>query len=134
MPNKITFKSGLPGLPEELKEFQLLAVEENSPFYLLQSTTEKEICFILINPFPVFPDYEFDLPPEEKNKLEIKAPQDLAVFCIVNAARGLKNATVNLLAPVVINTAKGLARQVVLQGEGYSLRQPLPAAESQGEE
>lgn len=132
MPETITFKTGLPGLPEELKQFQLLAVEQNSPFYLLQSTSDKEICFILINPFPVFKDYEFELPEEDKTKLEIKEPKDITIFCIVNAAQGLKNATVNLLAPVVINITTGSARQVVLNDNRYNIRHPLDSTQGEG--
>lgn len=52
----------------------------------------------------------------------------MAVFSIVNASKGLKKATVNLLAPVVVNTATGSARQVVLSDRRYTVRHPLPQA------
>ncbi|MBO8138212.1 MAG: flagellar assembly protein FliW [Desulfotomaculum sp.] len=130
--NILTFPSGLPGLPEE-KQFKLTALQQDSPFYLLQSARDENICFILINPFSVFPGYEFDLPEEEKNKLDIKNIEEVAVFCIVNASRGLKNAAVNLLAPVVVNTRTKTARQVVLNDKRYSIRHPLPLASGQGE-
>ncbi len=96
----------------------------------MQSLQDENIGFILINPFAFFPDYEFDLPEEETEVLGIKAPGQAAVFCIVNAGRGLKDATVNLLAPVVLNTAVGTARQVVLNDKRYSVRHPLPQSKN----
>ncbi|MGB9826385.1 MAG: flagellar assembly protein FliW, partial [Desulfofundulus sp.] len=121
----ITFPAGLPGLPAELTAFELVAAEEDSPFFFLQSLQDENIGFILINPFALFPDYEFDLPDEEARALGVTSPEEAAVFCIVNASRGLAKATVNLLAPVVVNAATGTARQVVLLDERYSIKQPL---------
>jgi flagellar assembly factor FliW len=121
----ITFPAGLPGLPAELTEFELVAVAEKSPFFFLQSLQDENTGFILMNPFAFFPNYEFDLPEEDARALGIKAPEEAAVFCIVNASRGLARATVNLLAPVVVNAATGTARQVVLVDGRYSIRHPL---------
>jgi len=122
----ITFPAGLPGLPAGISRFELVALADDSPFFFLQSLQDENVGFILINPFALFSDYEFDLPDEETQALEITASWQVAVFCIVNASRGIKNATVNLLAPVVVNTATGAARQVVLVDERYGIRQPLP--------
>ncbi|MGB9803645.1 flagellar assembly protein FliW, partial [Desulfofundulus sp.] len=121
----ITFPAGLPGLPAELTAFELVAAEEDSPFFFLQSLQDENIGFILINPFALFPNYDFDLPEEDSRILGIKAPEEVAVFCILNASRGLARATVNLLAPVVVNTATGTARQVILVDGRYSIKQPL---------
>ena len=133
--NIITFKSALPGLPEELKEFQLLAVEQSSPFYLLKSVVEETICFILINPFAFFPEYQFELPEAEKNKLNLNdAGSDakkVAVFCIVNASAGLSQATVNLMAPLIINTETNQAKQIMLSNEKYTIRHPLSLDDTQ---
>lgn len=128
MPEKktvITFPAGLPGLPADLTEFELVAAAEDSPFFFLQSLQDENTGFILVNPFAFFPNYEFDLPEEDARALGIKTSEDAAVFCIVNASRGLARATVNLLAPVVVNAATGTARQVVLVDERYSIRHPL---------
>jgi flagellar assembly factor FliW len=122
----IIFPDGLPGLPGELTRFELVALAEESPFFFLQSLQDENIGFILINPFALFPGYEFDLPEEEAEVLSVKRPEQPAVFCIVNAGRGLSSATVNLLAPLVLNAATGAARQVVLDDKRYGVRHPLP--------
>lgn len=125
--NIFTFPAGLPGLPAELNRYALIALSEDSPFFFLHSLQENDIGFVLINPFVFFPDYEFDLTAEESAALDIKKPaEEIAVFCIVNASRGLKKATINLLAPLMLNTAAGTARQVVLNDKRYSIRHPLP--------
>lgn len=122
----LNFPAGIPGLPPELKKFELLALAADSPFFFLQSLQDENTAFILVNPFFFFPNYEFELPDEEAAALGISSPEQIAVFCIVNASRGLKNATVNLLAPVVVSVATGTARQVVLVDKRYGLRHPLP--------
>jgi len=127
-PNKIiTFPTGLPGLPAEWTEFELAAVAQDSTFFFLQSRQNENTGFILVDPFNFVPDYEFDLPEENARALGINTQKEVAVFCIVNAARGLTGATVNLLAPVVINTVTGAARQVVLVDRRYAIRHPLYA-------
>ena len=129
--NVFTFPAGLPGLPRELTRFELTALAKDSPFFYLQSLQDDGIGFILANPFALFPDYEFELPEEDAAVLGVKKPQDAVVFCIVNAAQGFENATVNLLAPLALNTAAGAARQVVLNDKRYSIRHPLPRPGSQ---
>ncbi|OPX94503.1 MAG: Flagellar assembly factor FliW [Pelotomaculum sp. PtaB.Bin104] len=130
--NIITFREGLPGLPE-LRKFTLVALQDSFLFYFLQSVEDDNTCFILINPFDLFPEYEFDLPEAEIKKVDGLSPEDLAFFCIVNASEGFKNATVNLLAPVIVNTVNKLARQVVLNDSRYSVRHPLPQIKERGE-
>lgn len=122
------FPAGLPGLPPEINRFELLALAPDSPFYFLKSLQDENVGFILVNPFFFFPEYEFDLPDEEAQALGLSSLEEVAVFCIVNASQGLKCATVNLLAPVVVNVTTGEARQVVLVDSRYSLRHPLLAS------
>jgi len=124
--NLVNFPAGLPGLPKNLTRFEIIAPAQDTPFFFLQSRQDDHVGFILVNPFVLFPDYEFELPEEDARALAIERPEKAAVFCIVNAARGLQDATVNLLAPVVLNVASGSAAQVVLNDERYSIRHPLP--------
>lgn len=130
--NIITFREGLPGLPE-LRKFTLVALQDSFLFYFLQSLENENICFILIDPFALFPEYEFDLPAVEIKRIDSSSSENLAFFCIVNASEGFKNATVNLLAPIIVNTVNKLARQVVLNDSRYLVRHPLPQIEERGE-
>ncbi|MHB8917503.1 MAG: flagellar assembly protein FliW [Desulfocucumaceae bacterium] len=120
---KISFPWGIPGLED--KEFSLFQLAEESPFFFLQSAVQPGVGLLLINPFIPFRDYEFDLSDDLADQMEITDQSQLAVFCAVNTSRGMDSATVNLMAPVIINTDKLTGKQVVLNDSKYSLRAPL---------
>jgi len=122
--NKLSFPWGIPGL-EDYRQFTLTLLEADSPYYYLRSTDRPEIGLLLVNPFVLFRDYEFDLAEEVVAQLKIADQGQVAVLCAVNTSRGLDLATVNLLAPIVINTQNFLAKQVILNDRRYSLRAPL---------
>lgn len=119
----LLFPWGMPGL--DFKHYTLISLEDGSPFYFLQSDDDPEVGLLLINPFFIFNEYEFDLGQEAVGQLKITDEENIAVLCAVNASRGMERATVNLLAPIVINTEKMMAKQVVLNDKRYSLRTPL---------
>ncbi len=119
----ISFPWGMPGL--DYNEYILSSLATDSPFYFLQSTACPEVGLLLINPFSVYEDYEFDLDEESARQLEIGDQNHVAVFCTVNTSLGADSATVNLLAPIVINSDCLLGKQVVLNDKRYSLRTPL---------
>ncbi len=121
---KVSFPWGLPGL-EEYREFTLHLLGGGSPFCFLQAAGQREIGLLLVNPYVFYDHYEFELSEETADQLKIDGERQAAVLCTVNASRGLEAATVNLLAPIVINTERLLAKQVVLNNQRYSLRTPL---------
>ncbi|USG65328.1 flagellar assembly protein FliW [Brevibacillus ruminantium] len=118
---KLFFEDGIPGFGE--LQFFLLKQEEESPFFLIQSAEEKEVGFWVINPFVFFPEYEFSLTDAAKSALHIDEDTSIAVFTIITMRE--KQVTVNLKAPIVVNLIKRMARQVILQDDRYSIRQPL---------
>ncbi|ADQ06807.1 protein of unknown function DUF180 [Caldicellulosiruptor hydrothermalis 108] len=118
--NIIFFEEGIPAF-ENLKKF-VIVKEDQSPFFWLQSVEDKDIAFVIINPFEIKPDYEFDLPDEVVNKLEITSAQDVAVFCIVVIPEDVRQTRVNLKAPVIINVNKRKGMQYLLDDERYPLR------------
>jgi flagellar assembly factor FliW len=112
IPKKISFRQGLPGL-ENYREFNLQAIENNPFFYHLQSTAEKAVGLILIDPFPCFPGYSVELGADEQQELQADKKEDLLVLTTVTIA-GEKKITSNLAAPIVINLARGLALQIII--------------------
>ncbi|WPX07817.1 flagellar assembly protein FliW [Anaerocellum danielii] len=118
--NIIFFEEGIPAF-ENLKKFVIIK-EDEGPFYWLQSVEDKDIAFVLINPFEIKPDYEFDIPDDVVKKLEIDSSQDVAVFCIVVIPEDVKQTRVNLKAPVIINVNKRKGMQYLLDDERYPIR------------
>ena len=122
----ITFKRGLPGLGNSLR-FTLHVIEDNPLFYYLQSTDEEDIGLILVDPFPCFPEYSLELNEQDKNELELDRVGDVLVFATVTL-QGDSRMTANLAAPVVLNSRKGLAKQVIFPERIEEMRVPLPVS------
>ncbi|QDX91582.1 flagellar assembly protein FliW [Brevibacterium sp. JNUCC-42] len=107
-----------------LHEFQLTQENPEMPFFSLQSLEEQGISFWVIDPFLFFKDYEFDLPLSVKEALEITEESQVVILSVMTV-RGKGQITVNLKSPLVINVKNGKAKQFILQGDHYNLRQPL---------
>jgi flagellar assembly factor FliW len=119
----VSFPWGMPGLAYE--RYLLATLKEDSPFYFLQSIDEPQVGLLLISPFVIRPDYEFDLDDEITELLNLNNKNQVAVFCTVNTSNGLATATVNLLAPIIINNDRCVAKQKILVDQRYSLKEPL---------
>lgn len=115
------FEKGIPGF-EETTDFVLLDQDE-APFYYLQSLQEKELSFVLVDPFIFYPEYEFELPDSEAEELEIES--NLVVRSILTLHEQVENSTINLLAPLVFNPDNRQAKQVVLHQTTYQTKHPL---------
>jgi len=121
---KLFFEEGLLGF-QHLQFFQLLQEEEpDSPFFSLQSMEDKDVGFLVVDPFVFFKDYEFRLHDQAKETLHIKEETPVYILNIVTA-RSEGQVTVNLKAPIVINKENRMAKQIILNDENYAIRQPL---------
>ncbi|NMF00560.1 flagellar assembly protein FliW [Aneurinibacillus aneurinilyticus] len=117
-----TFEQGIPGFPNE-REFLLVQVQD-SPFTVLHSL-QGNLYFFLIDPFRFFADYEFALPDYVLDQLEIKNRENVLSYSIVVLRDPLHDSTVNLVAPIVLNTTNRKGMQLVLEKTNYSVRQPI---------
>ena len=121
----LSFPLGLPGF-EHLRRFVLLPGPEGSVFGWLHSIDSESTAFLVTDPFFFFADYYVDIPEQDTKELELEASADALVLVIVSVPEGnVARATVNLLAPLVINTEKRLARQVILHSSPFTTNHPL---------
>ncbi|GAB6064569.1 flagellar assembly protein FliW [Deferrisoma palaeochoriense] len=120
----ITLTRPMLGFPEHLR-FVVLHPDPELPFQWFQSVESPDVCFLITDPRPFFPDYRVEAKESDLADLEITSPDQAAVGVIVNLSEGIEGATANLMAPIVFNTEKKRARQVVLEGSGMPLRAPL---------
>ncbi|MDR1300045.1 MAG: flagellar assembly protein FliW [Oscillospiraceae bacterium] len=120
----LTFKSGLPGL-EEYTAFAVLRFEESFPIVWLQSADDRGICLPVIDTFAVAPEYAFDIPDGDVAELAIARPDDFQVLSVLVIPDNLEQMTINMAAPIVVNTATGGAKQIILGGGDYSARVPI---------
>jgi flagellar assembly factor FliW len=120
----VTLTEPMPGFSAYTR-FAVLEPEPDSPFKWFQSLDRDELCFLITDPRPFFPDYKLEVSASHLTDLAISDATETAVAVVLNVPADLDQATANLLAPLVFNTDKKLARQVILEGSGYPIRAPL---------
>lgn len=127
--SKIIFKDGIPGF-EEYKNYQIeINEDDENPFNILQSLDDEELSFIIIDPFTINPNYDFNLTESTVEKLEINEPIDVSVYTIVTIPDGdYQSMTTNLLAPIIVNTKNKQAKQIILNETQYSTKHKIIAS------
>lgn len=118
----IDFPEGIPGF-ETTRKFVLLSnAGENNPFRWLQGVDNTDLALVLVDPKYVRPDYMVDVDDSEVEILDIKNAEKVLVFSIAVIPEDLSKMTVNLKAPVLINTENNRGKQVVMENGDYSVR------------
>jgi len=121
----IVFPDGILGF-EDIKQYIIIPNPDSEvPFQWLQSVDEPELAFVITSPFIFKPDYEFDLPEKVVKALEIEKPEDVMTYSLVVVPEDVKDMTMNLRGPIIINTSNRRAKQIVLDKEEYSLKYKL---------
>src|SRR6056297_3577026 len=113
----ITFKDGLYGFKDE-KEFVLLA-DKDAPFFWLQSVTNPDLDFVVTEPWGFCKDYEFDLTEGVEEELKLEDEDDVLIVNIIVVPENPEDMTMNLKAPIVVNKVQRLAKQIILEDDGY---------------
>lgn len=119
-----TFPDGIPGFEQD-KRYTVLELEGLDGFACLQCVDRGELGFIIVNPFVFYSGYEFNLSEADAGRLEAADPGDLSVWSIVTVRDRLETATVNLVAPIVLNVRKRLGKQVILVDPNLGTRHAL---------
>lgn len=120
--NIIEFKDGIPGFEDEKKFTIILNEDPENPFHYLQSVENGELSFIIINPFEIFPNYDFNISDTVKDKLNIKNEKQVVVYTIVVIPEDIEKMTTNLQGPIVINIDEKKGKQVILDDIRYNTK------------
>lgn len=115
---------GIPGFPEA-ERFALLRHDRDSAFLWLVSLDVLDLAFAVADPRQFFPDYQPTLTPEQLASVDASRPEELELFAIATVRE--ESVTLNLTAPVLVNSVAARGTQIVLADETYSTRTPLPA-------
>ncbi|MGN0728783.1 flagellar assembly protein FliW [Treponema sp.] len=116
----ISLPFGLFGF-EEYTDFALVD-SEYEPLVWLQSLQEKNLAFLLIDPFLIADDYEAEIDDAELLKIGIKDPSDVTVFTIVTVPDDGSAVTANFQGPLIINRKNHQCIQAVLDGSKYTTK------------
>jgi flagellar assembly factor FliW len=117
----VTFENGLPGF-EDLQQFVFIQEDQQQPYAYMQSVDDCDVSFIIVNPFLFFPDYEFDITDADQAELNIETEQDVHIWTVMSIADSIETATVNLIAPLLINFKARLGKQVILHQSSYQTK------------
>jgi flagellar assembly factor FliW len=114
------------GFPDDLR-FALVDLDGSGQLCSLTSLDHEELRFLVATPGPFFPDYAPSIDDATVADLAITSAADVMVLVVVNPGESLHTTTVNLKAPVVLNTANRRACQVIVDDLDLSISAPLVA-------
>jgi flagellar assembly factor FliW len=122
----IKFPEGLYGFEKET-DFILLPFNPNveSPMEWMQSLKSSHLAFVVTDPFLYLPDYKLKLSPEDRKIVQLEEDDSFLTRAIVTIPENYSEMTANLIAPLVINKEKGVAKQFVLTNMDYDTRHYL---------
>jgi len=122
---ELNFIGGLAGFPEARRFVLSKWGGDDSPFSLMQSLEDPELAFLVVPPAVFFPDYQPEIDDETAARLNISDSDDALILVMITVGEAVKEATANLLGPLVINRHSNEASQVILTESGYDLRTPV---------
>ncbi|MCW0225587.1 flagellar assembly protein FliW [Campylobacter lari] len=102
---------------EDTKNMNFYKIDE--VFYRLKSLDGKDFSFVMIDPYMIRHDYDFEVPDYYQELLALNEQTNFGVFVIVAINEPLEESTVNFLAPVVMNYDNNSLVQVILDTSKY---------------
>lgn len=110
----------------EYSKFTIVEQENNELFQWLQSLDDPELAFPISIPSYFSIDYNFEIDDTTQEKLQLTDVADLLIYNIVTIPNSNpKGATINLLAPVLINAKTNNAMQYIITNSSYTSRHSL---------
>ena len=122
----ITFENGIIGF-SDLKKFALIFDSEKKNkggISWLQSLEDGNMALPVLDPLIVKPDYSPYIEDEMLNALGKCEDEDYLVLVTVTVPSDIKKITVNLKAPIIINTLTLKANQIISENEEYLIKFP----------
>ena len=120
----IHFPDGLLGF-EEYTDFVILDITDCKPFKSMLSVREGGPDFVIVEPLLIFDDYTPLNSAGSIHGLELGEPVNLVILSIVTLSEKPEDITINLSAPVFLNQATKIAKQVALPDERYHTKVPV---------
>lgn len=124
----INFPTGLLGF-SSYRRYVLLQPDDDAIFFWLQSVDAPELAFVVTDPSMWVSEYEVPIRRDQMEELGLGRLEEAQVLVIVNKRSGVLSA--NLQGPLIINTARLTAQQLVLADKKWSTRFEIMAVEQQ---
>ena len=108
---------------EEITQVELEKIDD--VFMKMQSTTDENISFTLINPF-ILREYDFELPENVQDILGAKEDSNLLILNIVLIQTPIEDSIVNFIGPLIFNTDTNKVAQTILSNSPeYSVAEKI---------
>ena len=119
----VHFPEGIYGFEKET-EFTLLPFNVNveSPMEWMQSIKSAYLAFVITDPYLYLPDYKLKLSEEDKKIVQLSGEDPFLTRAIVTIPENYAEMTANLIAPLIINKERAIAKQFVLTTMDYDTR------------
>jgi flagellar assembly factor FliW len=118
----LTFPSGVIGFPSE-QRFTLVPHQGSGYIAWLQSVSSPALAFPVVSAHAFgerYPDVPVVTAAQEAG---IQGPEEALAVMVVLCALSGQPATVNLLAPIVVNATTRTGAQIILEGTRFSTRE-----------
>ena len=118
----IVFEDGLYGF-EDTKEFVILddPKNKNNPFRWLHAVNT-QLCFVIMDPRHADDKYDFELEDDIVEKLGADNSTEFMLLCIVVIPNEIKDMTINLKSPIIVNKENNKAIQIILDDEKFEIQ------------
>jgi len=121
----INFPSGLLGF-SSYRRYVLLQPDDDAVFFWLQSVDAPELAFVVTDPSMWVSEYEVPIRKDQMEEMGLGRLEDAQVLVIVNKRGAML--TANLQGPIIINSLRHSAQQLVLADKKWSTRFEIMAA------
>lgn len=123
----IHFENGIPGF-EEYKDYTLIydiGTEEKTFFSWLQSVNEKNLAFPVVNPLNVDENYNPMVEDELLAPLGDITNENMLVLLLATIPQDVKKSSVNMKAPLIINSDNRKGMQIIVENEEYEIKHKI---------
>ncbi len=120
----IVFPAGLPGF-QDSRRFIILSLPQHHPFHWMECVENRALRFPIINPMTLRSDYNPKIGREALQSLNIRAPEELCMYCIVTLHKPLSDSTANMMGPLFINIRERVGKQIIIENDDYSPRERI---------
>ncbi|MBR4530159.1 MAG: flagellar assembly protein FliW [Lachnospiraceae bacterium] len=119
----ITFPGGIIGFPEMTK-FTLLFDEEKKPasIHWLQSLDEPAFAMPVINPLVLKEDYNPEVDDDVLKDIQPINNENMLVLVTMTIPHDLKEMTINLRGPILINSETRKGAQIIIDDENCPVK------------
>lgn len=117
--------NGLIGFEGQTRYLPLSFDDTEDSMISLQSLEEPSLSFVLLNPFSVFSDYTPVISDRDLELLEAESADVISFMAISVIKEPVSESTLNLKAPLAINTVNRKARQIILEDPAYTFHHKL---------